>query len=225
MPSLFPEMVLCCLKLGTKEFVFQLHLVTKRKKQQQKGMKEGWRERRTGRDEEGKGSPRARTGQAGREQWEPPHTQKPSHMDSASVGSILVAMEPKHHLMKLMLVDQVLTPSWNTWCIPWSGINNGHISRQHPKKCCWDTQALGGKNSSSWEGAQQFFYEGAQPALHPGSSFLTSPSLKGTMVKNKERKEKQINRSPSCQSDTVLWVTWLQTGLLCLPLHIPEREN
>lgn len=91
-----------------------MNLVTKRKKKKQKSMKEGWRERRRGKDEGGKGNPRARTGQAGKEQGKASDTQKPSHMSSASVGSILVAMEPKHHPMKLMLVDQVLTPSWNT---------------------------------------------------------------------------------------------------------------
>lgn len=91
-----------------------MNLVTKRKKKKPKSMKEGWRERRTGRDEEGKGNPRARTGQAGGERDKASGTQKPSHMSSASVGSILVAMEPKHHPMNLMLVDQVLTPSLNT---------------------------------------------------------------------------------------------------------------
>lgn len=154
----------------------------------------------------GRGAQEQGQGRQGENSVKPPHTQKPSHMYSASVGSILVAMEPKHHLMKLMLVDQVLTPFWNTWCILWSGINNGHISRQHPKKCCWDTQALGGKNSSSWEGAQQFFYEGAQPALHPGSSFLTSPSLKGTMVKiKKEKKNKLTDPHPVSQTPCCEW--------------------
>lgn len=161
-----------------------------------------------------------RKGRGAQEQGQGRHTQKPSHMDSASVGSILVAMEPKHHLMKLMLVDQVLTPFWNTWCIPWSGINKGHISRQHPKKCCWDTQALGGKNSSSWEGAQQFFYEGAQPALHPGSSFLTSPSLKGTMVKiKKEKKNKLTDPHPVSQTPCCEWLDSKQVSSAYLSIY------
>lgn len=91
-----------------------MNLVTKRKKKKPKSMKEGWREKRTGRDEEEQGNPRARTGQAGRERDKASDTQKPFHVSSASVGSILVAMEPKHHPTKLMLVDQVLTPSLNT---------------------------------------------------------------------------------------------------------------
>lgn len=62
----------------------------------------------------GRGAQEQGQDRQGEKSVKPPHTQKPSHMDSASVGSILVAMEPKHHLMKLMLVDQVLTPFWNT---------------------------------------------------------------------------------------------------------------
>lgn len=57
----------------------------------------------------GRGAQEQGQGRQGENGVKPPHTQKLSHMYSASVGSILVAMEPKHHPTKLMPVDQMLT--------------------------------------------------------------------------------------------------------------------
>lgn len=65
MPSLFPEMVLCCFKLGTKEFVFQLQSASSYKEKEaaaegyERGMegeenREGW-----GREGEPKSKDRA----------------------------------------------------------------------------------------------------------------------------------------------------------------------